>query len=59
MKKNYIQPHIHTLDFHTPKLLTGSTQGITTDDNGASGTVSDDEYYGTFRSNSGEFWDEE
>ena len=56
MKKTYIQPHTDVLKIEAQQLMAGSPQEITTDGNNATGSVSDTEYDGTFRSNSGSFW---
>lgn len=56
MKKIYMQPHVNVVKIETQQLMAGSPQGITSDGNNATGTVSDEEYTGTFHSNSGGFW---
>lgn len=54
-----MQPHVNVVKIETQQLMAGSPQGITSDGNNATGTVSDEEYTGTFHSNSGGFWGED
>ncbi len=56
MKKTYMQPLTNVVKIEVQQLMAGS---ITTEGNTATGTVSNEEYNGTFRSNSGSFWDDD
>ncbi len=51
-----MQPLTNVVKIEVQQLMAGS---ITTEGNTATGTVSNEEYNGTFRSNSGSFWDDD